>query len=74
MYLQKSLEKERGITQIMTRDNIALKKEVIKTKTQHKIQIQNVELRKGYRSEQNSNRHKMNAQKKHMKSIDVLKN
>ena len=61
MYLQKSLEKERGITQIMTRDNIALKKEVIKTKTQHKIQIQNVELRKGYRSEQNSNRHKMNA-------------
>ena len=61
MYLQKSLEKERGITQIMTRDNVALKKEVIQTKTQQKIQIQNVELRKGYRSEQNSNRHKLNA-------------
>ena len=61
MYLQKSLEKERGITQIMTRDNVALKKEVIQTKTQQKIQIQNVELRKGYRSEQHSNRHKMNA-------------
>ena len=61
MYLQKSLETERGITQIMTRDNVALKKEVIQTKTQQKTQIQNVELRKGYRSEQNSNRHKLNA-------------
>ena len=45
--LQKNLEREKVITQIMTRDNVDLKKEVIQTKTQQqKIQIENVELRK----------------------------
>ena len=31
--LQKNLEKERAITQIMARDNLELKKEIIQTKT-----------------------------------------
>ena len=45
-YLQKGLEKERGITQIMTKDNVGLKKEMIQTKTQQqKIQVENAELR-----------------------------
>ena len=46
-HLQKNLERERGITQIMTRDNVELKKEIIQTQTQQqKIQMENAELRK----------------------------
>ena len=53
-YLQKYLEKERGMTQIMKRE---LKNKIIQTKTlQQKILIENAELRQ----EQNSNRHKQN--------------
>ena len=45
--LQKNLEKERGITQIITRDNLELKTEIKQTKTQqHKLKIENAELRK----------------------------
>ena len=33
-HLQKNLERERGITQIMTQDNIELKKEIIQTQTE----------------------------------------
>ena len=45
--LQKNLERERGITQIITRDNVELKKEIIQTQTQQqKIQMENAELRK----------------------------
>ena len=46
-HLQKNLERERGITQIMKRDNVELKKEIIQTQTQQQeIQMENAELRK----------------------------
>ena len=46
-YLQKNLEKERGITQIMTRDKIKLMKQIIQIKTlQQRIQTGNAKLRK----------------------------
>ena len=45
--LQKNLERERGIMQIMARDNVELKKEIIQTQTQQqKIKMKNAELRK----------------------------
>ena len=45
--LQKNLERERGITQIMARHNVELKKEIMQTQTQQqKILMENAELRK----------------------------
>ena len=39
------IQKEKGITQIITRDNVELKKEIIQTQTQQqKIQMENAEL------------------------------
>ena len=46
-HLQKNLERERGITQIIKRDNVELKKKIIQTQTQQqKIQMENTELRR----------------------------
>ena len=45
--LQKNLKRERERPQIMTRDNVELKKEIIKTQTQQqKIRMENAEIRK----------------------------
>ena len=46
--LQKNLEKERGITQIMTKESAELKKEIKQTKKtqQQKMQTENAELSK----------------------------
>ena len=45
--LQKNLERERVITQIMTRYNVELKKEIMQTQTQQqKIQMENAEENK----------------------------
>ena len=46
-HLQKNLERERGITQIIKRDNVELKKKIIQTQTQQqKIQMENTELQR----------------------------
>ena len=46
-YLQKRPENEKGITQIMARDNVELKKEIKQSKTQQqKIKTENTKLRK----------------------------
>ena len=45
--LQKNLERERVITQIMTRYNVELKKEIMQTQTQQqKMQMENAEENK----------------------------
>ena len=74
-HLQKNLERERGIAQIMKRDNVELKKEIIQTQTQQqKIQMENAELRREIMQIRAKHQQTQSANKRQMRSVKLMKN